>query len=624
MKQLFLALVATISFQTVFAQDVTYVLFNRDCMNQLEYRYSYPNLKGENSVWAYSVKPNVQDHYIFMTEGAGLYSPEMPRGTVSCRDLNLDDAFVAAINRGQQQMLVVFQRQSGGYWLMPVKSSTLIARNGSRYWVRSQQSSFHFDSLRLVNEQNLAVAGSLTAAYFSGAKLRNCLMEYSFHCEPIKSSQNRSDIQFVPSIGITVDRTGNSASQAMENEIQLVKVNGKALDDYINEACPAGAGKIAISKSIRPADYGQGSFEADKEIRSIMQKEQENPVAHTAGADGIQCAEDWEPGTHIVQKGENLRAIARTYKVTEQQLVTWNKIANPNLIEVCQKIWLKKPPANAVAAQSTPKGASPQTIAQPETGKTVKMQGPALVQKGNQPSTVQKSYDPNRPIAHSNLAAEPNTYQYFEQETGKPAGARVHTVHRGEYLYKIAKMYNCPEECIRAANNFPAEGDQPLSIGQQIIIPECSCSIDGREVARSADSNPALVKRPSLVEKQGPDSRTKVRSSILDEAQTPQQYSNEQQPNKPQNLYEETSLYSDEAARLGVNKSTGTTKKTSTDSTPKVPLFREHHVKQGENIRSIATKYRVDAAELSQINGLDPKENLTPGKLIMVPIEDNN
>jgi len=624
MKQLFLALAATISFQTMFAQDVTYVLFNRDCMNQLEYRYSYPNLKGDNSVWAYSVKPNVQEHFIFMTEGAGHYSPELPKGTVSCRNLNLDDAFVAAINRGVQQMLVVFQRQSGGYWLMPVKSSTLVARNGSRYWVRSPQSSFHFDSLRLVNEQNLAVVGSFTAAYFSGAKLRNCLMEYSFRCEPIKSSQNRSDIQIIPGIGITVDRTGNSASQAMENEIQLVKVNGKVLDDYITESCPEGVGKIAISKSTRPADYGEGTFEADKEIRSIMQKEQENPspVVHTTGADGIQCAEDWEPGTHIVQKGENLRAIARTYKVSEQQLVAWNKIANPNLIEVCQKIWLKKPPATAVAAQSAPKGAVPHTITPAESGKTVKIQGPSTVHKGTQASAIQKSYDPNRPITHSDAAYyDPNTYQYFEREADKTAGARVHTVHRGEYLYKIAKMYNCPEECIRVANNFPAEGDQPLSIGQQIIIPECSCTMNGKDVVRPTATNPGLVKRPSLTDK-APDSRVKVRSSILDEAQTPQVHSTEQ-PVRPQNLYEETSLYSDEAARLGSNKTADNNKKTATESAPKVPLFREHHVKQGENLRSIATKYRVDAAELSQVNGLDPKENLTPGKLIMVPIEDN-
>ena len=182
MKQIVLALAALLSFQILPAQNVSYVLFNRDCMNQLEYRYSYPNLKGENSVWAYSIKPNVQENFIFMTQGAGHYSPEMPAGTVSCRDLNLDDAFVASVNRGAEQMLIVFQRQSGGYWLMPVESATFVARSGSNYWFRGRQSSFQFDTLRLVNEQNLAVAGSLTAAYFAGAKLSNCLLEYSFHC----------------------------------------------------------------------------------------------------------------------------------------------------------------------------------------------------------------------------------------------------------------------------------------------------------------------------------------------------------------------------------------------------------------------------------------------------------
>ncbi|MCC7467080.1 MAG: hypothetical protein IT261_12460, partial [Saprospiraceae bacterium] len=233
MKHILPALLLMFVVPMVGAQEVTYVMFSRDCMNQMEYRYSYPSAKGDNAVWAYAIKPNIQEHFIFMTKGAGHYSPELPQGTISCNKLGLDDAFVANINRDAQQMVIVFQRQSGGYWLMPVGSATLIARNNSRYWVRSSQSSFQFDTLRLVNEQNLAVPGSPTAAYFSGLKLNECLMEYSFHCEPVKAGQLRSDVQFIPSIGVINDRTGNSASEAMENEIQLVRVNGKELADHL-------------------------------------------------------------------------------------------------------------------------------------------------------------------------------------------------------------------------------------------------------------------------------------------------------------------------------------------------------------------------------------------------------
>lgn len=618
MKQIVLALAALLSFQILPAQNVSYVLFNRDCMNQLEYRYSYPNLKGENSVWAYSIKPNVQENFIFMTKGAGHYSPELPAGTVSCRDLNLDDAFVASVNRGAEQMLIVFQRQSGGYWLMPVESATFVARSGSNYWVRGRQSSFQFDTLRLVNEQNLAVAGSLTAAYFAGAKLSNCLLEYSFHCEPIKTGQIRSDLQIIPTIGVVNDRTGNNASQAMENELQLVRVNGKSLEEYITAACPAGSGKIAISKSQKMAGYGNTGFEPDKEIASIMQNEQvAPPVAPvpTLNTKGIACAETWEPGTHIVQKGENLRAIARTYKVSEQQLVKWNNIKNPDLIEICQKIWLKQPTTNisrGVAAQTN--------SAEQQAGKTVQAQSLAS------PRVV----DPNRPGAYSEGASGNTNFNVSPETKSKVTAPKLHTVLRGDYLYKIAKMYGCPEVCIRIANAMPTEGDEPLSIGQEIIIPECTCTVGGKVIQKTpapAVVQAPVVKKQELVAEQQPAKTVKKQRGILDETDnSPMQYSNETanpapQTPKPSNLWEETSLNNNDAARVSPSKAAESNARKNEPA--KVPLFKEHLVRQGENLNSIATKYRVNASELSQVNGLDPKESLMPGKLVLVPILGN-
>jgi LysM repeat protein len=624
MKQITLAFTAFLAVSAqLIAQDVTYVLFNRNCMNQLEYRYAYSRSKDDNSsVWAYSIKPNVQEHYIFMTEGAGHYSPELPSGTITCRNLSLDDAFAADINRKTQQMLIVFQRQSGGYWLMPVRSATLVARNGSRYWVRTQQSSFQFDTLRMINEQNVAVAGSPTAAYFSGAKLNNCLMEYSFHCEPVKGGQLHSDFQFIPSIGITNDRTGNSAAQAMENELQLVRVNGKPIAEFITEQCPDGPGKIAISRYEKPANYGDPRFEADKEISSIMQSEQkgERPVEHNIGLAGsIQCAEDWEPGTHIVQKGENLRAIARTYKVAEQDLVKWNKIQNPNLIEVCQKIWLKQPPANRNASTKGAAATKPvqhdQQQARDRGGKTVKMQGQEVAQ-GMAPKTPAKSYDPVRPLAYDYSAAD--------EPASLPdgSGARIHTVHRGEYLYKIAKMYNCPEECIRQANGMEIEGDVPLNIGQKLVIPECVCVAYGKTY-RPGNTASATAPKGGTAPKPAPTvTKQTARRNLLDEPERPKAYDYEEQAAKPEkdNTYEESPLYgTDEAARTAGNRSG--TGKSADNKKEKVQLFREHHVKQGETLGSIASKFRVDASELSQVNGLDPKEPLVPGKVVLIPVD---
>jgi LysM repeat protein len=95
------------------------------------------------------------------------------------------------------------------------------------------------------------------------------------------------------------------------------------------------------------------------------------------------------------------------------------------------------------------------------------------------------------------------------------------------------------------------------------------------------------------------------------------------QKTKKTDLTEDSSFYEDELNKVTEKAKETVAPKKKTDGTaPKVPLFREHHVKQGETLKSIATKYRVDAAELSQVNGMDPKESLIPGKLILIPIEE--
>lgn len=610
MKHFFLSIVACCSFQALLAQDVTYVLFSRDCMTQLEYQYAYPNLKGDEPVWAYSLKPNLQDNFIFMTEGEGHYSPEMPKETGTCLNLDLEDAYVSRINRGTEKLVIVFPRQSGGYWLMPVGSATMVARNGSKYRVNSVQSSFQFDTLKLVNEQNLAVPGSPTSAYYSGTKLNKCLPEYSFHCEPGKQGQLRSDFQFIPGIGIINDRTGNSASQAMENELQLVKVNGKDLAEYVSKMCPEGPVKVVIPKYQKPAAVE----EVDQPISSVKRKENAAPDATAS----IDCADNWEPGTHIVQKGENLRAIARTYNLTEQQLVRWNKIQNPNLIDICQKIWLKPPPADAIVG-------NPRLNNPPETGKVNNAQGITQDSKENSRVLPVKKPEPGRPTANSDEVTD------SEDTGGNTTAPRIHTVSRGEYLYKIAKMYMCPEQCIRIANDMPLEGDETLTIGQELIIPECTCTVGGKVIRKpgvtaAPATNPAVKKPAPAVETKPVPATKKPKTSILDESEVPIIYEKEEKKEpltpvrtvKP-NLADDSTFDDHEDDWNNDQKPAGVDRKKMDPDN--MPQFKEHRVQQGETLKSIAVKFRVDVSELSLVNGINPKEALVPGKVILIPID---
>jgi LysM repeat protein len=623
-----LAFAFTFLAQLLPAQNVTYVIFNRDCMNQLVYRYAYPNVKGEDPVFAYSVKPNVLENYVFIAEGAGHYSPTMPAGAVSCRSLDLNDGFVASINRDERQMNVVFQRQEGGYWLMPIGSATLVARNNSKYWVRSKNCSFTFDTLRMENDMNLAVAGSPTAVYFKGAQLRDCLMEYSFHCESAKSGQLRSDIELIPSLGFTSDRTGASSAKALENEMQLSRVNGKNIDDFIEIGCPED-GKITVSKTQKPTQYGYeketyGYSETDKETASIKSS---RPVEYNYDGESVSvnCAEKLGDGYHVVQKGDNLRGIARTYGVDVASLVKWNNIKDPNKIEICQTIWYQKPPANAT--KTATKGAE-KPIQHSTDYKVVDQRKLSKINSGTAEkgvkaqtySTEDEDYDSWRQKATKKTPAEkPQQYAYYDEPTADTEERPlIHKVKKGEYLYKLAKQYDCPEECIRQANNMPEEGDVDFIIGQKIIIPECDCLKPSK--SKTTPKNAPYEEPVNTGQK-----KKKIQGSTLLDPVT---YGyDDQEPQKEGKKDPENKVYEDEwpldeadKAVSSAKTKAGTTKKGVKDNAT-VPQFKEHLVRQGDTLRSIATKYKVDPAELAQVNGLGLNEAVTPGKWLLVPIE---
>lgn len=608
MNRIALAFVMLLSAGILPAQDVTYVIFNRDCMNQLVYRYAYPNVKGEDPVFAYSVKPNALENYVFTGDGAGHYSPSLPNGAVTCKSLSLSDGFAASVNNQSRQMVIVFQRQEGGYLLMPVSAATLIARSGSKYWVRSKNCSFTFDTLHLENDVNLAVSGSPTAVYYKGAQLNNCLTAYSFHCEASKGSPFRSDVELIPSIGFTSDRSGATSAKALENEMQIMRVNGKNIDDFISNSCPENT-KIAVPKLQKPSEYGYddaayGYSEPDKEQASITSSKPAQ-YDYQGQTVNISCPEKLGEGYHVVQKGDNLRAIARTYGVDVQSLVKWNHIKDPNKIEICQTIWYQKPPV-----KSTSKGVAlkpvqhnaPQNMVVDQR-KLLKMSGEKNVAKPQVYSTEDTNYDSWRQPSQTSPKS-PAQYEYYDDAQTNSTRPLIHTIKQGEYLYKLAKMYDCPETCIRQANNFPAEGDVNFSIGQRVIIPACDCLKNSSVKGTAPYDNPT----GNTVLKQ-----YKMDGNVL--SNTPAEV--DATPSKPA---QEWSVAGDETSKTGSAQVKSDNKKTSDQ--PKVQQFREHLVRQGDTIRSVATRYKVDPSELALVNGLGLNEDLMPGKWILVPIND--
>lgn len=149
----------------------------------------------------------------------------------------------------------------------------------------------------------------------------------------------------------------------------------------------------------------------------VIAESNPNDVVEVAAAETVAPAAT-EPIYHTVQRGDNLRAIAQRYNISEAELIALNNLTNPNRILTGQALLV---------------GNAPVTVA-----------APAIV---TEPQVVAAA--PAAPAA----AAEPAT----------------HVVQAGETLASIASRYGVATSQLIASNNI-TNPDRVLA-GQTLIIP---------------------------------------------------------------------------------------------------------------------------------------------------------
>ncbi|MBL7805579.1 MAG: LysM peptidoglycan-binding domain-containing protein [Saprospiraceae bacterium] len=640
MKRLLLVCAVLFSLAPAFAQQGPfYLMFNLACMDQLEYRSAY---SGASTI-SFLFRPNANEYYVLTGGSSGITSATLPRNTKDCRDVVLDDPLVESVNNLTKQMYVVQQTQSG-YVLTPIIGITHITRSGTYYIFRANTYSFALDTTRLMYGANLASIGSPSAVYFTGLKdIYNCRFQYSFRREPTRPNMEKSDFDFIPGVGIVADKPGMTATEAETNQSKLWAVNGRPLDDYLAALCGRQPGTTTTGAPPQYSGYPYGTT-PDKEEASITygtpSAPQSQPLAPSINPQtGLaNCPEPFGKGYHIVQPGESLLAISRTYKVSMQDLVNWNKIKNPDKIEVCQKIWLQKPPANAT---TTPKGNGAISRPQPQSGRTVVDQSIYWNQtQGNIAPT------PTTP------AGTPGQADYWGQISGSSRPVLIHVVQRGETLSGLAKHYGYTDERFRRMNGFPAAGDYRLQEGQQVIVSDCEYDINSPTPTTIISTPPGSVMTPPQILPPNTDQKKAkmaggAPSTVVpltsssgapwsNSAPAPVMSSTGGNPTPtpvssvPNNQFLENSVidtgkeggYVPPGARTTpapVNRNApGLTPAPSSAPASNAPL-QEYVVKQGDTIRSIAIKYKVNESELAVTNGLDPNETLVPGKRLLIP-----
>lgn len=603
----YLLALASLSAQT----GPIYLLFTRDCMDQLEYSYTY----GTNTQLTYSVHPRMEEQFLLTAGQPALSSPSIPPGTLNCREFNINAAFVDAINKNIRPVYIVHQNPQG-YTLVPLASASQITRYGAVFQFRTPRYAFAVDTNNLVYEQNLALPGTNAYLYFSGTKAHNCRNEYSFRRVPTQNNPERSDFDFISGIGITADRTGKSAAEAENNQMRLTKINGLALEDYITMLCPVAAGST-VSKWAGQAVYGPASTTVppnqDKEMESIKQNGGVPGVGTPVYNQPANCPEPMGPGYHIMQPRETLNAVARTYGVDVKSLVRWNKIKDPDKVQVCQKIWIQSPPQSVKGEASRPV----QHAAKSQAASTVINQSTYWNQQQQQPATQTVP-----PQQYNYTPIQYNTKEYVAptmSTTNQPQA--LHIVQRGESLSGIARKYNMSLSHLRMLNSMPPSGNVVIRPGQRLVVSDYSAYVPATYPEQQYDTpyptSGAFLSTPSA---QTPNQYN---------AQTPTQY-NAQTPTNwvPMPSGEDRDRFYETPVNGAINQP-NTPQQRYPATQPQLPPqnqapnFQEYIVKEGETISSIAIKYRANAQELAIVNNKEVNEVLVVGQRVLVPVKTN-
>jgi len=582
-KNLLVSIVLWMSTSLLSAQIPSYLLYERSCMDQLEYR----NVGTGQMTYAYVIKPGTDYKYIVTLDAEGIQSQGLPQGYRKCSDAVWNDAVVDAINGNRQQTYIVFQT-AYGFTMYPVREVLRIQRTGSRYEIKSKDFQFALDTNRLMLQTNLAYAGSSHYVFYNGIKQEACLRQYSFQLEPTIANGKRVELELIPTIGIMAERTGNTTTEADQHHLRLNSINKVLVEDYISKACPNSSARSTIPLNT-PDVYFQGSgsskgfaYEPDKETRSTYNKwglsannpdnrVQNGTPSTSPNATGlVNCPTLPGPGYHVVQPGEHLNAIARTYGVSADNIIRWNKLKKPNHLEVCQKLYLQEP---STVKETTRQYAS-KSVSQPL------------------PTVVKQTEYWTAPDGRTYKGLTPG-------QTAPNNMARVHVVQIGDNISSIARQYGYTEAYLRQINNLPEKGNVIIYPGQTLTIVDCPPEPANARSAVSPYTKTGSYYQEAVLPGTPASTPAGAYSAPREADATPQSFS-ESSVTQP---YTET-------ADSPVPQSVGG-----------YSYLKEYIVKQGDTVRSIAIQYNTSPQELATINSVSVEDVLTAGTRLQIPMQ---
>jgi len=503
-------------------QSPLYLEFDPTCVNQLEYHFTYT---GKNLLM-YSVPKGANELYFFViSDKEPATTGKMPNGAVSCQNDAINATLVDNINAGGRLAYLVFKAQNG-FLSYQIETAGYIARSGTYFAFRSPNYDFVMDTASIDYARNLSRPGIASPVYLTGRRSQECLQLYAFRLEPSQPDLPRADVEVIPGIGIISDRTGHNGSEMEQNIYRLSKVNGIVLDDYVYAVCHNSKDKTGNTSSFitsLPPDAANPN-DAFRVDNPFVEQDKESyytqPVRQNGAIQLAKCPTPPGYGYHVVQPGDSLHSIARIYNVDANTLMRWNQLQSPSGIRVCDKLWVKQPPASENMVLPVPT-AGYHVVQKGETlygiGRKYNLTEAAIRQINNFPASGNVTIIPGQKLLVSKTGATPAqtggnnappqysasdkpvnntagstqpgaTYYNTPGPNSSTSGKLSYKVKKGETLNSVAWNYGYTGPYLRHINrnlkNLPAGNNDPLPEG--IILTVSDTKNDREDLASFA------------------------------------------------------------------------------------------------------------------------------------------